>query len=105
MQHCQVRFAFLPWNHHGDSTPGEVVSGIQANHYQFKFQKGQPCANGAARSQCKESIMNANLNFCGIVNLLQQLVDAEIFTVPQAKRIADRIAKKMGATFVYSIES
>ncbi len=49
--------------------------------------------------------MNANLNFCGIVNLLQQLVDAEIFTVPQAKRIADRIAKKMGATFVYSIES
>ena len=43
---------------------------------------------------------NANIDYCGIRNLLQ-LLSGQGFTEKELKRIADRIAQKMGADIIF----
>ena len=43
---------------------------------------------------------NANIDYCGIRNLLRLLLDHG-FTEKELKRIADRIAKKRGADIIF----
>ena len=43
---------------------------------------------------------NANIDYCGIRNLLRLLLDHG-FTEKELKRIADRIAKTMGADIIF----
>ena len=43
---------------------------------------------------------NANIDYCGIRNLLRLLRDHG-FTEKELKRIADRIAKTMGADIIF----
>ena len=50
-----------------------------------------------------EDRMNANVNYCGIVLLLRQLVAAGCCTKKDAARIADRIAKQTGADIIFSL--
>jgi len=40
--------------------------------------------------------MNLTVEYCGILHLLRQLIDAGAFTYPEAKRIAARIAQQSG---------
>ena len=48
---------------------------------------------------------NANLDFCGIVNLIKALEDANACTKEEAKKVARRIASKIGADIILSLES
>ncbi len=48
--------------------------------------------------------MNVDIDFCGICRLLNALVDANICTVFEAKRIARRIAAQTGANFILSMD-
>ena len=50
-----------------------------------------------------EDRMNANVNYCGIVLLLRQLVASGCCTKKDAIKIADRIAKKTGADIIFSL--
>ena len=43
---------------------------------------------------------NANIDYCGIRNLLR-LLSEHGFTEKELKRIADRIAKKTGADIIF----
>lgn len=45
---------------------------------------------------------NANIDFCGIVNLLQCLIADGYCTEKEAKRIQSRIAAKIGADIILS---
>ena len=47
--------------------------------------------------------MNANVNYCGVVILLRQLVAVGHCTKKEAGRIAARVAKKTGADLILSI--
>ena len=47
--------------------------------------------------------MNANVNYCGVIILLRQLVVAGHCTKKEANSIAARIAKKTGADLILSI--
>lgn len=47
--------------------------------------------------------MDKNVDYCGILNLLRQLVGAGAFTYAEAKRIAARIAQKTGADVLISL--
>ena len=46
------------------------------------------------------STKNANIDYCGIRNLLRLLSD-QGFTEKELKRIADRIAQKTGADIIF----
>ena len=43
---------------------------------------------------------NANIDFCGIVNLLQYLVEHGHCTKKEAQRISERVAEKLGADII-----
>ena len=43
---------------------------------------------------------NANIDFCGIRNLLRQL-SGQDFTEKELKKIADRIAQQTGADIIF----
>ena len=47
--------------------------------------------------------MNANVNYCSVIILLRQLVDAGNCMKKDSSRIAARIAKKTGADLILSI--
>ncbi len=47
--------------------------------------------------------MNKNVDYCGILILLRQLVAAGAFTYTEAKRIAARIAQRTGADVLISL--
>jgi len=49
------------------------------------------------------AIRNANVDYCGVVNLLRDLVKRGIRTKAEAKRIAARIAVLYGADIIISI--
>ncbi len=51
----------------------------------------------------EEIIVNKNVDYCGILLLLRQLVAAGAFTYTEAKRIAARIAQKAGADVLISL--
>lgn len=42
-------------------------------------------------------LMNITVDYCGILCLLRQLIDAGAVTCSEAKRIAARIARQIGA--------
>lgn len=46
---------------------------------------------------------SANLDFCGIVSLIKALIDANACTEEEAKKVARRIASKLGADIILSI--
>ncbi len=46
---------------------------------------------------------NVNVDFCGIIFLLRQLVQSGNCTEKEAKNIASRIAVKMGADIIISL--
>ena len=46
------------------------------------------------------STTNANIDYCGIRNLLR-LLSVQGFTEKELKRIADRIAQKTGADIIF----
>ena len=46
------------------------------------------------------STTNANIDYCGIRNLLR-LLSKQGFTEKELKRIADRIAQKTGADIIF----
>ena len=99
MTHSQVRFLFLP-------LPGEVVSGIQAIKNTYQISEGSCPAAPLWMQQggfFMGGYMNPNVNYCGIVLLLRQLVAAGCCTKKEAARIADRIAKKTGADIIFSL--
>ena len=50
-----------------------------------------------------ENNMSANVNYCGVIILLRQLVKAGYCTKKEANRIAARIAKQTGADAIFSI--
>lgn len=43
-----------------------------------------------------------NIDYCGVVNLLRCLIEKEICTEKEAKRIAARVAKNIGADVILS---
>ena len=43
---------------------------------------------------------NANIDFCGIVNLLQYLVAHGHCTEKEAQKISERVAEKLGADII-----
>lgn len=43
---------------------------------------------------------NANIDFCGIVNLLQYLVEHGHCTKKEAQKISERVAEKLGADII-----
>lgn len=43
---------------------------------------------------------NANIDFCGIVNLLQYLVAHGHCTEKEARKIAERIAERIGSDII-----
>lgn len=45
---------------------------------------------------------NANLDYCGVVNLLRQLLKKGVCTEPEAKKIAFKIAVTYGADIIIS---
>ncbi len=51
----------------------------------------------------EEIIVNKNVDYCGILNLLRQLVAAGAFTYTEAKRIAARISQETGADVLISL--
>ena len=51
------------------------------------------------------TIQNVDVDYCGIVNLLRQLVAEEICTEREAKKIADRIAAQLHTTIFLSFPS
>lgn len=46
---------------------------------------------------------NANIDFCGIVNLLQYLVAQSHCTKKEAIKISEHIAKRLGADIILNI--
>ena len=74
--------------------PGRSVEQEQAS----KFQKqGRLCANRAA-PWLKENVMNPNIDFLGICQLLKALRTVG-FSENEIKKIARRIAVELGANF------
>lgn len=47
--------------------------------------------------------MNANVDYCGVIILLRQLVEAGHCTIKEANRIAARIAGQTGADVILSL--
>lgn len=47
--------------------------------------------------------MNANVDYCGVVNLLRSLVATGYCTIKEANRIAVRIAGQTGADVILSL--
>ena len=47
--------------------------------------------------------MNANIDYCGVIQLLRQLVERGYCTKAEAVRIAARIAGKTGAEVILSV--
>lgn len=47
--------------------------------------------------------MSTNVDYCGVVFLLRQLVEAGHCTIMEANRIADRIAQQTGAAIMISL--
>ncbi len=47
--------------------------------------------------------MNITVDYCGILCLLRQLIDAGAVTYPEAKRIAVRIARQSGVDPLISL--
>lgn len=45
---------------------------------------------------------NANIDFCGIANLLQYLVAHGHCTEKEAKKISERIAERIGADIIFN---
>lgn len=43
---------------------------------------------------------NANIDFCGIVNLLRYLVSCGHCTEEDAQKVSERVAKKLGADII-----
>lgn len=43
---------------------------------------------------------NVNIDYCGVIRILRQLVAKEICTEKEARRIADRIAAQYGADII-----
>ena len=54
--------------------------------------------NGKEKSAM--TIQNVDIDYCGIVNLLRQLVAEEICTEGEAKKIAARIAAQLHTTII-----
>ena len=50
------------------------------------------------------AIQNVDVDYCGIVNLLRQLVAEEICTEREAKKIADRIAAQLRPTIILPLD-
>jgi len=74
--------------------PGRSVEQEQAS----KFQKrGRLCANRVA-PWLKENLMNPNIDFLGICQLLKALRTVG-FSENEIKKIARRIAAELGANF------
>ena len=46
---------------------------------------------------------NVNIDYCGIVNLLQYLVEHGHCTEKEAQKISERVAKKLGADIILNI--
>ena len=51
------------------------------------------------------TIQNVDVDYCGIVNLLRQLVAEEICTEGEAKKIAARIAAQLHTTIILPFSS
>ena len=83
------------------STPGEVVSGIQAKIKQLSnFRRNRPAVSQkalAGRFFIQEIIMSVIANYCGTILLLRQLVKEGYCTKNEATRIAALIARQTGA--------
>lgn len=47
--------------------------------------------------------MNVNIDYYGILKLLRQLVDKDVCTYLEAKRIATSIAKDLGVDAIFSL--
>ena len=47
--------------------------------------------------------MNVNIDYYGILNLLRQLVDMDVCTYLEAKRIAASIAKDLGVDAIMNL--
>ena len=47
--------------------------------------------------------MSVNVNYCGVILLLRQLVEAGHCSMNEADRIATRIAKQTGADIILSV--
>ena len=50
------------------------------------------------------AIQNVDIDYCGIVNLLRQLVAEEICTEREAKKIATRIAAQLRPTIILPLD-
>ncbi len=62
---------------------------------------GVPVIGQETRTTMKTQ--NANIDFCGIVNLLQYLVAHGHFSKKEAQKISERIAEKLGADIILNI--
>ena len=84
-------------------------SSVKYRHrkFTFKFQKGAAllylCGCSKAALHILEDHMNLTVEYCGILHLLRQLIDAGAFTYPEAKRIAARIAQGIGVEPLISL--
>ena len=47
--------------------------------------------------------MSTNVDFCGVIFLLKQLVEAGYCTMKEANRIASRIGEQTGADMILSL--
>ena len=47
--------------------------------------------------------MSTNVDYCGVIFLLKQLVDAGYCTTKEANRIASRIGEQTGAGIILSL--
>ena len=47
--------------------------------------------------------MNSDVDYCGILNLLHQLVAVGVCTKREAKRISNRIAREIGASMYFDV--
>ena len=49
------------------------------------------------------TVRNANVDYCGVVNLLRDLIKRGICTKTEAKKIAAQIAVQYGADIIISL--
>lgn len=50
------------------------------------------------------TIQNVDIDYCGIVNLLRQLVTEQLCTEKEAKKIAARIAAQLRPTIILPLD-
>jgi hypothetical protein len=71
-----------------------------------RFSISDPCVCEIKADPRKEFIMDVkyvNLDYCGIVMLLRQLIQNGTVTMREAKKIAARIAAQCGADIIISL--